>query len=125
GVDHAWTSASSSVERGPPGPNASRSRVVRSSRRWWRALVPVAAAGAGLLLATTAVTARGTDLRSSRTLQVSQLITRQQRTLAELTREEKTLRSQISAATALSAVGDRRARAQPRGADTLRAPAAR
>jgi uncharacterized protein YlxW (UPF0749 family) len=89
----------------------------------WRALVPLTAAAAGLLLATTAVTARGTDLRSSRTLQVSQLIARQQRTLAELTREEKTLRSRISAATALSAVGDRRVRAARAAAARLAAAA--
>jgi len=83
---------------------------VPSSRGAWRVLVPLTAAGAGLLLATTAVTARGTDLRSSRTLQVSQLIQREQRTLAALGREESTLRAEISAATALSAVGDRRVR---------------
>jgi uncharacterized protein YlxW (UPF0749 family) len=94
-----------------------------SRRTAWRLLVPLTAAGASLLLATTAVTARGTDLRSSRTLQVSQLITRQQRTLAELSSEEKTLRSQISAATALSAVGDRRVRAEQRAAGRLAAAA--
>ena len=76
--------------------------------RVWRALVPVAGVAAGLLLTTTAVTARGTDLRSSRTLQVSQLIQRQQATVTELTREEARLRSRISATTALAAVGDER-----------------
>jgi uncharacterized protein YlxW (UPF0749 family) len=96
---------------------------VRSSRWWWRALVPVAAGAAGLLLATSAVTARGTDLRASRTLQVSQLITRQQRTLAELTAEEDGLRQQIAAATALAAVGDRRVRELSAAADRLAAPA--
>jgi uncharacterized protein YlxW (UPF0749 family) len=86
-------------------------------------MVPVVAAAAGLLLATSAVTARGTDLRSSRTLQVSQLITRQQRTLAVLTRQENDLRLRISAATALAAVGDRRVRDLRTAADRLAAAA--
>jgi uncharacterized protein YlxW (UPF0749 family) len=86
-------------------------------------MVPVVAAAAGLLLATSAVTARGTDLRSSRTLQVSQLITRQQRTLAVLTRQENDLRQRISAATALAAVGDRRVRDLRTAADRLAAAA--
>ena len=92
---------------------------MRSSRVGWRAMVPVTAAAAGLLLATTAVTARGTDLRASRSLQVSQLIVRQQRTLAELSRDENRLRQQISAATALAGVGDRRVRELRSAADDL------
>jgi uncharacterized protein YlxW (UPF0749 family) len=96
---------------------------VRSSRGWWRALVPVAAGAAGLLLATSAVTARGTDLRASRTLQVSQLIARQQRALAALTRQENDLRQRISAATALAGVGDRRVRQLRTAADRLAAAA--
>jgi uncharacterized protein YlxW (UPF0749 family) len=95
---------------------------VRSSRGW-RALVPVAAVAAGLLLATSAVTARGTDLRASRTLQVSQLIARQQRTLAALTRQENDLRQRISAATALAGVGDRRVRQLRAAAERLAAAA--
>jgi uncharacterized protein YlxW (UPF0749 family) len=89
----------------------------------WRPLVPVTAGLAGLLLATTAVTARGTDLRASRSLDVSQLIERQQRTLAGLTRDERALRARISAATALAAVGDRRVRAARAAADRLVAAA--
>jgi uncharacterized protein YlxW (UPF0749 family) len=86
-------------------------------------MVPVAGAAAGLLLATSAVTARGTDLRASRTLQVSQLIVREQRTIAALTREENDLRDRISAATALAAVGDRRVRDLRSAADRLSAAA--
>jgi uncharacterized protein YlxW (UPF0749 family) len=86
-------------------------------------MVPVVAAAGGLLLATSAVTARGTDLRSSRTLQVSQLIARQQRTLALLARQENDLRQRISAATALAAVGDRRVRELRTQADRLAAAA--
>jgi uncharacterized protein YlxW (UPF0749 family) len=96
---------------------------VRSSRGWWRALVPLVVAAAALLLVTSAVTARGTDLRSSRTLQVSQLITNEQRTLAALTQQDNDLRQRISAATALAAVGDRRVRALHSAADRLAAAA--
>jgi uncharacterized protein YlxW (UPF0749 family) len=83
----------------------------------------VTAVAAGLLLATTGLTARGTDLRSSRTLQVNQLIERQQQTLAALAREETGLRARISATTALAAVGDRRVRAARAAADRLAADA--
>lgn len=85
--------------------------------------MPLTAALAGLLLATTAVTARGTDLRASRSLDVSQLIERQQRTLAGLTSDERALRARISAATALAGVGDRRVRAARAAADKLLAAA--
>src|SRR4051794_15020221 len=95
-----------------------------STRRLaWKALVPLTAAFAGLLLVATAVTARGTDLRASRTLDITQLIQRQQRSLSALTRDERALRSRISAATALAAVGDRRVRAARAAADRLSAPA--
>jgi len=96
---------------------------VGSSRWWWRALVPVAAGAAGVLLATSAVTARGTDLRASRSLQISQLITRQQRSLAALTRQENDLRQRLAAATALAGVGDRRVRELRAAADRLAASA--
>ncbi|HET6816966.1 MAG TPA: DUF881 domain-containing protein [Mycobacteriales bacterium] len=96
---------------------------MRSSRAWWRVMVPVVAAAGGLLLATSAVTAKGTDLRASRTLQVSQLIMQEQRTLAALTREDNDLRDRISAATALAAVGDRRVRDLRSAADRLAAAA--
>jgi len=85
--------------------------------------VPLAAGLAGLLLATSAVTARGTDLRASHSLDVTELIQRQQQTLAGLTREERALRGRISAATASAAVGNRRVRAAQAAADRLR-PAA-
>ena len=85
--------------------------------------MPLAAGVAGLLLATSAVTARGTDLRASRSLDVSQLIQRQQRTLAGLTRDERALRARISAATALAAVGSGRVRAARAAANRLLGPA--
>ena len=89
----------------------------------WKLLVPVTGAVAGMLLATSAVTARGTDLRASRSLDVTQLIQRQQRTLAGLTRDERALRARISAATALAAVGNRRVRSARAAGDRLLAAA--
>jgi uncharacterized protein YlxW (UPF0749 family) len=43
----------------------------------WRVLVPLTALGAGLLFATSASTAQGTDLRSDRRLQLQELIARE------------------------------------------------
>ena len=85
--------------------------------------MPLAAGLAGLLLATSAVTARGTELRSTSALDVSQLIANQQRTLAGLSHDEQTLRSRISAATALASVGNRKIRALRRDAGRLLRPA--
>jgi uncharacterized protein YlxW (UPF0749 family) len=85
--------------------------------------VPVTAVAAGVLLVASAVTARGTDLRSSHTVKVDELIVRQQRTVAELTRQAAALRADISAATALAAAGDARVDAARRASDRL-APAA-
>jgi uncharacterized protein YlxW (UPF0749 family) len=89
----------------------------------WKPLVPLTAGLAGLLLATSAVTARGTDLRASRSLDVSQLIQRQQRTLGQLTHAEAALRSQISAATSAAAVGNGTIRRLKRQAGGLLGPA--
>lgn len=96
-----------------------------SLRGWtpWRALVPLTVAAAGLLLVTTAQTARGTDLRASRTLQLNQLIERQQRSVAELSATTSRLRAEIKAATAIATVGDRRVAEAKEAADRLAGPA--
>ncbi|MDQ1683907.1 MAG: hypothetical protein QOC82_644 [Frankiaceae bacterium] len=65
----------------------------------WRALVPVVVAAAALLLVTSAVTARGTDLRSSDAVPVAQRIRAEEATLAGLTKQADRLRSEISTAT--------------------------
>jgi uncharacterized protein YlxW (UPF0749 family) len=65
----------------------------------WRALVPVVVAAAALLLVTSAVTARGTDLRSSSAVPVTARIRAEEATLAALTKDADRLRAQISAAT--------------------------
>jgi uncharacterized protein YlxW (UPF0749 family) len=98
---------------------------VASRRGWtvWRALVPVTVAAAAVLLVTSAQTARGTDLRASRTLQLNQLIQRQQRSVGELADQAARLRAQIKAADALATVGDRRVAAARAAAARLSAPA--
>jgi len=68
--------------------------------------VPVTVAAAALLLVTSALTARGHDLRSSSTLQVTQRIAIAERDVADLTRQADALRSRISAATAAVAGSD-------------------
>lgn len=85
----------------------------------WSLLVPLAGAGAGLMLAASATTAHGTDLRASRTLQLSQLVQVQQREVSSLADDERRLRAQISAATALAGVGDSRVGAARALADRL------
>ncbi|MDQ1747333.1 MAG: hypothetical protein QOD07_1596 [Frankiaceae bacterium] len=66
----------------------------------WRALVPVVVAAAALLLVTSAVTARGTDLRSSDAVPVTERIKAEEATLASLTKAADRLRNEISTATA-------------------------
>jgi uncharacterized protein YlxW (UPF0749 family) len=85
-------------------------RATVTSSLWWRALVPVTATAATLLLVTSAVTARGTDLRASQTVPVAQRIQQAERTVASLTRQADLLRRQIGAATAAAAAGDARVR---------------
>ena len=79
--------------------------VARRPRGPWRWLVPLAALGAGLLFATSASTARGTDLRSGRRMQLTELITAQQADLATQERAASRLRDQVSAAGIAAAAG--------------------
>ena len=55
---------------------ASQERPARGRR--WAGLVPLTALAAGLLFATSAATAQGTDLRADRRLQLTELISREQ-----------------------------------------------
>lgn len=62
--------------------------------------MPVVALLAGLLIAASATTAKGTDLRSSRSLRLSQLVDDKQQEALALARREADLREQVSAAAA-------------------------
>lgn len=72
--------------------------AVPISRRTWRLLVPVTTGLAGLLIATSAITARGTDLRSGPARLVD-VISAAQHTVAGRTAVEHRLRSAVSART--------------------------
>jgi uncharacterized protein YlxW (UPF0749 family) len=89
----------------------------------WRSLVPLTVAGAMLLLVTSAVTAHGTDLRASPTLQASQRIALAERDIAALSRQADALRASISAATGDAAGTDSRIRAAQDAAARLAAAA--
>ena len=79
-----------------------------SSRRVWRVGVPVTLALAGLLMATSAATARGTDLRSDRRATLADLIREQATRAAAATDAVQGLRSEIDQLTGSGGSGDSR-----------------
>ena len=83
----------------PPAPEGARSGR-------WRLLVPAVALVAGLLFATSASTAEGTDLRAGRRVQLTELISAQQQQVAGYGAQVKSLRSEIEQARTASAGGD-------------------
>lgn len=64
----------------------------------WKMLVPVTALGAGLLFATSASTAQGTDLRGGRFSGLTDLISASQTSVARQERDAAELRKQVTAA---------------------------
>jgi uncharacterized protein YlxW (UPF0749 family) len=64
-------------------------------QRGWRALVPAILLLAGVLFATSAETARGTDLRSGRRLELTQLIAAQERAVGGATDQVTTLQGEV------------------------------
>jgi uncharacterized protein YlxW (UPF0749 family) len=63
--------------------------------RRWTGLVPLTALAAGLLFATSAATAQGTDLRADRRLQLTELIAREQQSVEEQEKVAAALRSTV------------------------------
>jgi uncharacterized protein YlxW (UPF0749 family) len=95
--------------------NESDLAVPRRSRAAWQVLVPVTALGAGLMFATSASTAHGTDLRAGRFSQITDLITSTSNTVAQQEREAAALRREValagqSAAASSSTVAKEKAR---------------
>src|SRR6476661_2620134 len=83
--------------------------VAPSARaRAWNVLVPVTALLAGLLFATSAATAQGTDLRAGRRSQVTELISAQRSDLQEQERAAADLRAQVGRLQAAAAAGNSR-----------------
>jgi uncharacterized protein YlxW (UPF0749 family) len=70
-------------------------------------VVPLAAAAAGLLMATAASTSRGTELRGQRD-QLPQLVVAEQARVADLERQASQLRGDVEAGTQAQAGADRR-----------------
>ena len=68
-----------------------------SRRRGWRALVPAIALLAGMLFATSAETAQGTDLRAGRRVELTQLIAAEERSVGDSTRRVVQLQGEVEA----------------------------
>ena len=97
-------------------------RLPRSPARW--ALVPLTALAAGLLFATSASTAQGTDLRADRRLRLTELIARERADVAALERRAAALRREVQEQSeAAAALDERVAEAQAPAALELAAGA--
>ncbi|MCW2713166.1 MAG: hypothetical protein JWN88_213 [Frankiales bacterium] len=78
-------------------------------RRAWSALVSLTALGAGLMFATSAATAHGTDLRASdRRLLLNELLSRDQQDVERKSREADELRAEVAALVAGASAEDSR-----------------
>jgi uncharacterized protein YlxW (UPF0749 family) len=77
--------------------SAGRVSGAGSRRPVWRVLVPVIALAAGVLFATSAETAQGTDLRAGRRVQLAQLVAAQERSVGESTRRAVALQDEVDA----------------------------
>lgn len=97
-------------------PQARRSRI-------WQLLVPVVALLAGLLGATTAHTARGTDLRSAGRTNIPDLIRQAENRVSSDTDQLKRLQSEVAAETNRRAQSDATIAGINAGAAPLRVPA--
>lgn len=99
---HASRGVRPSVLRPRGGSNSSHGR----HRSIWQYLVPVVALGAGLLAATTARTARGTDLRSAGRTNVPDLIRQAEGRVAADSAQLKQLQASVAAETDRLAASD-------------------
>src|SRR5215207_7856003 len=75
--------------------SAGRGSGAVTRRPVWRALVPAIALVAGMLFATSAETARGTDLRAGRRVELAQLIAAEERSVGDTTRQLVQLQGQV------------------------------
>jgi uncharacterized protein YlxW (UPF0749 family) len=92
-----------------------------SRQRGWRMLVPAIALLAGVLFATSAETARGTDLRAGRRVELAQLIVSQERVVGDATRQVTTLQAQVDMLEKQAASRDARVAAVRTASDPLEA----
>jgi uncharacterized protein YlxW (UPF0749 family) len=110
---------------GPAAPGSSSTdAVVRPDPGVvWRILVPVTALVAGLLFATSAATAAGTDLRAGRRTQLKDLISAESHTVNTQESRAARLRTEVARVQALAAAGNSRVAAERAKADALAAAA--
>jgi uncharacterized protein YlxW (UPF0749 family) len=87
--------------------------------RLWGVLVPATALLAGLLFATSAATAQGTDLRAGRRSQVTELISSQRDDVDRQERTAARLRREVADLQAVAAAGSSRVAAERARADAL------
>ena len=85
----------------------------------WRPLVPVAAIAAGVLFVTSAQTSGGTDLRSGRRLDLTQLIAAQEHDVAAQDAALARLQGEVDALQQQAGAGDAEVAAAQRSADSL------
>lgn len=107
------------TEMDAPDPTPGRVKALRSP---WRVAVPAVFATTGLLLATSAATSRGTDLRSGRRTQLTDLIRASQNDVAALSATSTRLRAHVEALTLAQAAGDSRVGDVRSLADALAGP---
>lgn len=81
-------------------------------RRRWHLLVPAVALGAGLLFATSAATAQGTDLRSGRFSQLTDLVEQRGQQVAAQEQAASALRAQVGRAQTTAAASSSRVAAE-------------
>lgn len=91
--------------------------------RGWRMAVTGVALLAGVLFATSASTAQGTDLRAGRRVRLAELIVTQQRQVADLDARAADLSREVAAKTGEAARRDSRVRAAQDDVDALLGPA--
>ena len=100
-------------------------RALRAGRPLspWRLAVPVVVLGAGVLFATSAETAHGTDLRAGRRLELTQLIAERDQQVREREAQAAALRADVERRTRQRSGDDARVAAAQAAADALRRPA--
>src|SRR5262249_43677951 len=89
----------------------------------WSALVPVVALLTGLLVSTSAHTARGTALRDDRTPQLTSLIADRNRQIEQLSKQEAQLRGNVDAKTKAVAGSDADTASEQQRGDAKKAAA--
>ena len=87
--------------------------------RSWRVLVPVTALLAGLLFATSAATAAGTDLRGGRRTQLTDLITAERHNVDAQERSAGALRAEVARVQAVAAAGNSQVAAERARGDAV------